>query len=420
MKKLSIIFSIVILINCLQGTVINAAKFDLVIKGMGDPKADVRAVQKAVDQGGAILLKGAFNFGEKGKIEIRKDAIIHGEKDAEGTPATKIIGGLWSFHSPLPAQLPPTEPGPKITINNIHFEGALWAPISLPYCAGADIRNIKITNVQPIDNKMPYYGKEGIHRQQGIIFYPPYELPSSAAKYQPGLISGDIIVADNHIDLNNPIPEKTVAQGILVVGSTGANIQILRNQIVNSSRNSIESIDNYPGPNGEGVTVIQGNRIVTAQNGIALPSPSTPNGIVAGWFLDLSGASDPARRSRIIVSGNQIQIRGDTSIGILVFSDGAVIASNHLVINGGEKARGILHFNSYAVITHNSFEGSGLAGVMLMPWKTFQGDQNTLINNDFSNLKANAANMLLNSPDNTIIGECGKLIDKDRMNLILN
>jgi hypothetical protein len=419
MKKIPTIFSIIIFISCLQGTVINAAEYGLVIKGIGDPEADVKAVQQAVDKGGLILLKGNFNFGEKGKIEIIKDTIIHGEKNAEGAPATKIIGGLWSFHSPLPAQLPPKGPGPKITIQNIHFEGALWAPISLPYCTGADIRNIKITNVKPIDNKMNYFGKDGIHRQQGIIFYPPYTLPKEYGKYYPGIITGNIIIADNFIDLENEIPEKTVAQGVLVVGTTGAHIQILRNRILNSSRNSIEVIDNYPGPNGEGVTIIQGNEIITAEKGIALPSPSTPNGIVAGWFINLSGASDLDLRKQIIITGNQIETRGVSSLGITAISDGPTIASNIIRLNGGEKAKGIVHFNSHATIINNRIDGFGKAGMILTPWKVFNGNQNTLIGNDFSSFNALEANILLNGSHNIVVGECGKVIENGKNNLIL-
>lgn len=409
---------IIIFIVCFQITAANAASYDSVVTGKGNPRTDVTAVQLALDNGSSVLLKGTFDFGKDGSVTITKDISIHGEIDAHGSPVTKILGGLWSFHSSLPSQLPPTEPGPKVAIYNIHFEGAFWAPVSLPYCAGADIRNNKITNVLPVDNKMPYFGKDGIHRQQGIIFYPPYTLPNEYGKYQPGLVAGNIIVSDNFIDLSNQIPQKTVAQGILVFGATGANIQILRNRVLNSSRNSVEVIDNYPGPNGEGMTIIKGNKIITAENGISLPSPSTPNGIVAGWFLNLSGASDPALRNKIIVTGNQIETRGVTSIGIIVISDGATIVSNTISLNGGKKAKGILHFNSHATITHNRIEGSGMAGVLLTPWKAFKGDQNTLVNNDFSKLYASGANLIIRSLNNIVVGDCGKIVDHSKTNLV--
>lgn len=419
MKKNSIQLSLIIIMVILQTAVIHAERYDSVVTGKGDSAADIAAVQRAVDQGGSVLLKGHFDFGRGKNVSITKDVDIQGEIDESGTRTTTISGGLWSLHSPLPAILPPNRPGPKVTIRNIHFDGALWAPISLPYCSGADIINNKITNVLPIDNKMRFFGKEGVHRQQGIIFYPPYTLPNEYGKYQAGLISGNIIVTDNYIDLSNQIPEMTVAQGILVVGATGANIQILRNRIVNSSRNSVECIDNYPGSHGEGTTIINDNRIITADKGIPLPSPSTPNGIVAGWFIDPSGASDPTRTIRTVVSGNQIETRGETSIGIIVMADHAVITANHINLNGGKQAKGILHFNSNGAITSNRFSGSGLAGIMLTPWKTFAGNQNTLINNDFIDLRASVANVLMKSSDNIVVGECGRLIDNGKTNLIL-
>ena len=70
MNKKTTIFFVVLFMISLQATVINAAQFDLVITGSNDPKSDVNAVQKAVDQGGSILLLGTFNFGEKGKIVL--------------------------------------------------------------------------------------------------------------------------------------------------------------------------------------------------------------------------------------------------------------------------------------------------------------------------------------------------------------
>jgi hypothetical protein len=52
------------------------------------------------------------------------------------------------------------------------------------------------------------------------------------------------------------------------------------NTIVNCSRNSIEMLDNYLGQDGSGMIIVKDNKIVTATEGITIPSPVTPNGIV--------------------------------------------------------------------------------------------------------------------------------------------
>ncbi len=77
-----------------------------VVMSTGTPEKDVAAVQAAVDQGGAVVLRGPFDFGEKGRVTIRRSVSISGDvagKRADG-PATVIKGGFWSFFSPLPAQ----------------------------------------------------------------------------------------------------------------------------------------------------------------------------------------------------------------------------------------------------------------------------------------------------------------------------
>lgn len=118
------------------------------IIGRDNPEVDVQALQAASSHGGEILLKGVFNFGDRGRMNITRDVKIVGERDNGGKPITKIKGGYWTFHSPLPTILPPKDPGPKIMIQSIHFDGALWAPVFLAYCNGATISNNKITNVR--------------------------------------------------------------------------------------------------------------------------------------------------------------------------------------------------------------------------------------------------------------------------------
>ena len=70
---------------------------ETVVKGANDPILDVKAVQDAVDRGGTVVLKGKFNFGNDGKIVIKKDIKILGEVNDQGGPKTQIIGGRETF-----------------------------------------------------------------------------------------------------------------------------------------------------------------------------------------------------------------------------------------------------------------------------------------------------------------------------------
>ncbi|MDB4442700.1 hypothetical protein N9219_04705, partial [bacterium] len=104
--------------------------YDSVVTGNNNPELDVKAVQEAVDKGGSVLLKGRFNFGQKGRVNIKNDIDVIGESDSQGQPLTKITGGFWTFHSPLPStEIPLPGPGPKVKIQNIHFDGATWSPM---------------------------------------------------------------------------------------------------------------------------------------------------------------------------------------------------------------------------------------------------------------------------------------------------
>ena len=103
-------------------------------------------------------MEGTFDFGDKGRVNITKDVKIVGEADNKGSPLTKLKGGLWTLHSPLPAQLPPEIPGPKITIQNIHFDGALWTPIHLAYSSGTIITGMEPHGQSPwYLHKIPSY-----------------------------------------------------------------------------------------------------------------------------------------------------------------------------------------------------------------------------------------------------------------------
>jgi hypothetical protein len=70
----------------------NSAGAQTAIVGQNNPSFDLQAVQKAVEQGGTVNLKGTFDFGNEGRVNITKDVKIVGETDNSGNPITKITG----------------------------------------------------------------------------------------------------------------------------------------------------------------------------------------------------------------------------------------------------------------------------------------------------------------------------------------
>ena len=389
---------------------VNAQK---TVIGQNNPAVDVQAVQAAVSQGGEILLKGIFDFGDKGRVNITKDAKIVGETSGKDSLGTKIRGGFWTFHSPLPSKLPPENPGPKISIQNIHFDGALWSPIHLAYSSGARITANKITHIRPIPSPFPIFGKEGLNIQQGIICSPRYALPIAPPKYQPGAFTGSLIITDNEIEMFNEEPTKTMAQGVIIIWTTGINAQILRNTVFNCTRNAIEAIDNFQGEDGGGIVVIKDNKIVTPQLGVPVPAPFTPNGVVAGWFLDMTGNEDPKRNIKYIIISNSIRLRGETSFGIAGFADGAVIEANAVVAET-PKAGLLFLASGNGYIAHNALGGIGSHGLIVMPWGPLKARNNVFVGNDFKSFKASVSDVIFRkgANNNLVLGSSGTVDDQ--------
>ena len=390
-----------------------SAEAQITIVGQNNPTIDLQGVQRAVDQGGTINLKGTFDFGNEGRVNITKDVKIIGETDNGGKPITKIKGGYWTFHSPLPAKLPPEVPGPKITIQGIHFDGALWVPIHLANSSGATISNNKITNVRPKLMDEPVFGKPGLNRQQGIACLSSYVQPIETRKYIPNAITGNLIIEDNDIDLTNEVPTKTMSQGVLVIWTTGINAQIQRNTVINCARNSIEAIDNFLGKDGSGMVLIKDNKIVNSVEGIPVPTPATPNGIVVGWFLDISGGLDPQRNIKYVVVNNAIRTRGKTSVGIAAFTDGVVVVNN-AIFSEGTEAIPLAVTSSDGYIAYNKMEGvSSMPAVRVRPWKPLKGSKNVFVDNDLKQFKTSAADVVFDKDtcDNLFIGPKCKVSD---------
>jgi hypothetical protein len=372
----------------------NSADAQVTVVGQNSPAVDIQAIQKAVDQGGIVNLKGTFDFGNEGRVNITKDVQIIGET-IPGGPLTKIKGGFWAFYSPHPAQLPLTAPGPKITIKSIHFDGSLGNAIHLAYSSGATITGNKITNIRPKAADFPIFGKTGLNYQHGIFCGTSYAQRPATPKYIPDAFNGLLTIADNDIDMTNDVPTKTMAQGVMVMWTTGINAQIQRNTILNCARNSIETIDNHLGKDGSGTIVIKDNKIVTSIEGIAVPTPSTPIGMVIGWFLDLSGGLDPQRNIKYIIVSNAIRTRGKTSCGIALFTDGVVLVNN-AILSEGTEALPLFIASSDGYIAYNKVEGDSVnPAIMVRPWKPFKASKNVVVDNDLKQFKSSKVDVLL-------------------------
>ena len=391
--------------------------YDSVVTGKNNAEDDVKAVQEAVDKGGTVLLKGVFNFGQKGRVNIKNDIEISGESDSKGNPLTKITGGFWTFHSPLPTtELPLPGPGPKMKIKNIHFDGAFWTPMHFPYTSGAEISGNRITNIQPFPVPIKWPGGEKLLVSAGALLGTGF---AHREKNLPGATTGHLIVENNKIDLKCKNPEKTMGQGVFFIRTWGAKIEINRNRIRNVSLNSIESLDNYLDEEGHGSVLIAENNIVTPAVGIPFPTPSTPNGIIVGWFRDMSAGSDPSKNSKITVIRNFVQTNGDTSLGIVSLADGTAILGNRVQVKGGSKSAGIGQFGSNGFIARNKIDGAGAFALRAIPYKEFKGSGNTFAWNDVSEFKASAADFLCVGNKNTLVGAKCNVVDKGKANKLL-
>lgn len=410
---------IVIALFLLIGTVIAPtaeAGPQTIVVGQNNSAVDIQAVQAAVDQGGSVVLKGTFDFGDKGSVIISKDVKIVGEKDSQGIPITKVRGGFQTFLSILPAQLPPQAPGPKIGIQDIHFDGSLLSPIYIAYTAGVSIGGNKITNVRPL------VATPQMNVSVGIMVGTNWIQPAATRRYQPGAVTGVVTIENNDLDMTNDTPQKTFGQGIFVHWATGITLQVSGNTVKNCSRNSIEALDNYLGDDGSGSVVIRDNKVITAPVGIPFPSPRTPNGICVGWFFDGTGAgaSDPKLNMKHTIINNSVRARGETSMGMYIGSNEAIVENNQ-IITEKQSATPIVVNSAQCQILKNKIEGIGASAIFISPLRSLKGSNNKCEGNDLSAFKASVTEVILDkdSKNNIVVGSSGRVKDLGMDNQIM-
>ncbi len=412
------------------------AEAQTVVVGANDPAVDLPAVQAAVNGGGRVILKGTFDFGSAGRVIIKNDVDIGGEIDVHDTPVTTIGGGEWSFHTPYPTQMPPPVAGPKVAVHDLHFVGARGTAIHLAYCGGAELRNNLIHQMRP--------RQTGATSERAAIVVGPAILGNLPGKTLPNssfadlLISGDIVIADNRIDVSvdpSATPTETTttmrSTGMFVSMYKGADVRIERNFVTGNTRTGLAILDGDFDTAGRGSVLIAGNTISSDVHiGFTQGAgPRAPIGIVTGFNNQRPIGTEPRRAMiPVLITDNAIELNGVTSMGIINIWNGAVLTRNRISVHSDIAAvtdrlstsGGILATTSNQILMHNRIEGEACNAIRY--GGTTDGQER------FGNLsKANHVSHFLpfeggfekcatywlepGSHDNVVVGDSGSVID---------
>lgn len=369
------------------------------LEGTGDASKDVAAVQAAVDAGGTVRLRGTFDFGDKGRVSLRRDV------ELIGAPGATIKGGFFPFSSPLPEAGQGSAPGPKIAIRNLKFDGALYGPINIGSAREVAITGNRISGLRafalPLPNIPDGQAMSGVF--VGTAWSTP---PGGKRQYLPGVLSGKVTIEDNVIELAPAQPAKTLGYGMMVQYTTGMDASIRRNTITGATRTCIEFIDNFRGPDGSGRVVIADNRLQTNTEGLPFPGAQTPNAVLVGYFADRAAAADPARAMEHVVENNVIETRGATSMGVAALAPRTRVTGNRIT-SAGEKSTAVLIAGPDMVVSGNKMSGRGASAVAVNGFGEIKGARNRLADNDLGAFQPTNVHVSFGktSEDNTCAGQ---------------
>lgn len=381
---------------------IGPAMAQTVVKGTGMPEQDVRNVQKAVDRGGEVLLKGHFNFGPAGRVTVRKTVSITGDVDGIGLPVTTITGGFWSFYSPLPVHgAPPGKKGPRITIQSLHFQGAKGTPMHFPFASGVTVENCTVEHLLPQELNIKWAEASTLDFVAGVVvgtLLDHHQAPLRNA------VQGVVTIKNNRFHMMVDRPRVTDGKGIMVDYTWGAIISIENNIVTKASRNAIEVFDNTRSGDTGSIHIFK-NKIITDSEGIPHPNTFTPNGIAAGWFYDTAGGADVGRNCPTTITENRIELRGKRSTGLLIFCNDALAAGNDIVFGGGVNTLGIVQTGSRGFIAYNRFRGNGEYAVFTVAFENLAASGNLIAWNNMKDFTGNRGQIKLNGTLNRVLGE---------------
>jgi hypothetical protein len=210
-----------------------------VVVGTGDARTDVPAVQRAVNQGGEVLLKGHFFFDSPPTVPVTaalaaagypsamvlmsKSVAISGTR-AEDGDMTSIEAGTIPFYVDAP--------GVAVRIENLRFVRPKAEAVLVYAVSGLTIASCQIKGVDPL----PIFGSTAIDINTSG------DIPNPNQPGHPENISGTLLIVNNDVDVaGGTAGDDTVGVAVWSVGVPGAEVQafISGNAVTNFNEKGI-------------------------------------------------------------------------------------------------------------------------------------------------------------------------------------
>jgi hypothetical protein len=270
--------------------------------------------------------------------------------------------------------MPPPVAGPNVAVHDLHFVGALGTAIHLAYSGGTEIRNNLIEQMRARKVTAQTSERAAIVVGPFVLGNVPGTIPLMPnSNFADLLISGDIVITDNRIDVSAVPPESPTTMrgtGIGVSMYKGADVRIERNFVTGNTRTGLAILDGDFDKSGRGSLLIADNTMSSdVRVGFTQGAgPRAPIGIVTGFNNQRPIGADPHRRMiPVLIMNNVIELNGVTSMGIVNIWNGAVLTGNRIAVHTDIAAvtdrlstsGGVLATGSNQILMHNRIEGEG-------------------------------------------------------------
>ena len=369
-----------------------------VVVGTGDPSVDVRSVQAAVDRGGEVVLKGHFSFDRAptktdglflypGRmVLVSKEVTISGTRDDNGAMTT-IYGGIIPFLIEAP--------GSHVTFQKLRFVHPKRTAIAVSTAGGLEITACEFATVEPLRNPSSQ-GANAFSIAVAIFVGTTVGNPPTPDRPgRPENIYGNVLIANNDIDVGGTADDNTLGVAIFSIGKSpnqDVDICVCGNNIRNVTERAI-NVYQISGRARIERNVITTGSIVGDAGGVA---PDVIHAVGSGSYLIAHNSinSSWSRGAGIRVQGQAWMIQnaivvdndvvmsppdisafGDNSTGIEVrgFARGNIVLKNRIrgraraalaVLAGPGAAVGLPDNNTIAINDHQEFSAS-LADVLV-------------------------------------------------------